>query len=255
MAKSTVNLDVLFQDVYAQKIPVFKGGKDVIEYTELEESEKNAIRQCINDGVELLARISPKLANDFRKHEPFFMKLGGIAKAKMDNKPITYPGESGSIGVGFLIPQAIKYTTTTPTDFANNLWQMSVTAGATAYILGSDTAFYRTNSTEGSRHIIGIIKNGLIEIGTSPSFNQFKIISQAMTKYLPWTVHPLVEQPIEPDKPIYQYNTIGAVMLLYDFGIKWTALPLYTRTPRVQLLGIFFYEEDFFTDTNFKYIS
>jgi len=92
------------------------------------------------------------------------------------------------------------------------------------------------------------MKDGAVEIGSTPRIQQFRLITEAETKWGIWTVYPLIEQTIEPGKTIYQYNTLGIIPVYHNFGIKWTAMPKYTGTSILKLLGLFFYEHDFMPD-------
>ena len=129
--------------------------------------EEQAIRMAFEDGMKLIEKISPKLADEIRHQFPLVIKLAEIAKADMDGKPITYPSVPGKLGVAWLIPQVVKYVATPNdtnpafTDYTANSWYMDVTAGTEAYILGGSgaTEFYKPSPTEDQstdRHQTGI---------------------------------------------------------------------------------------------------
>jgi hypothetical protein len=105
----------------------------------------------------------------------------GIFKGKLQgNGTFTYPAQPGQLGVSFLVPQMVNYDqTNAPTGYANkDTWQLPTTAGTPVYILGSSTAFYKTSSTPGQRTMMVIFQNGLIEVGTTPSFRQIQVLTQ-----------------------------------------------------------------------------
>jgi len=222
--------------------------------------EIDAIRNCVRFGHRLLERVSPKLAADFLAHETAFIKWGAVAKATFPvEKSITFPSQAGTIGVNLLIPQAIRYvvspTAAEPayTDYKTNLWEIDLTAGTAAYLLGSAAYFYKASPEDEKHAFLIIMRDGLIEVGTSPRIQQFRLITQAETKYGIWTPHPLVHQTIEREKLIFQYPTVGMIPVYHNFGIRWSAMPRYTGTSVLKLLGLFFYEHDFAPDL--KWVS
>jgi hypothetical protein len=249
-------LDTLFSAEKAKGITFFWGGRTEIEYVQPKPEEIAAIDACINDALSVLRKTSPSLAADYEKHRTVFHKFGGIAKAKFPGKKtITYPSQTGTIGCLPLFPQAIRYvatpSATTPayTSYATNSWDISLTAGTAAYILGDGTNFYKASPTTEKHSLLVIIQNGLVEIGTSPKIAQMRIWTQAETKYGIWVTNPIKAIPIEPGKVLYQYNTLGVIPVYHDFGIMWKILPDATGTSTLPLLGMVFYEHDLYSDT------
>lgn len=249
--RNYVTMDELYKTT---KIPIAALGRDKLPYKELSDNETAIINTVFDRGLEVLKKVSPTIAADIEKQRQLAIHFAGIAKALMDYKIYSFPSVGGQLGVNWLFPQAIKYTTTTPTGYTNNSWDISITAGTKAYILGSDAATYKTNSTEGSRHCILIFNNGLIEYGSTPSVEQFRLLSDAKGDYGIYTVAPLVEVPVESTKSIYQYPTpLGALFVDYQTGVKWYFMPRRTGTMTLKLLGLVFYEHDFASDV--KWIS
>jgi len=123
-----------------------------------------------------------------------------------------------------------------------------------AYLFGDGTNYYRTSSTTGAHSAILVFNNGIIEIGSTPKIEQFRLISEGFTKYGIYTVAPIVEERIEENRLIYQYPTpLGAVPIFYDKGIMWSVMPKVTGTSTIKLLGLVFYEHDFAADL--KWVS
>ena len=233
-------------------LPIFAGGRAVVDVEVITPDENKAITQCVSDCVAMLEKVSPKLATTMRDHLPFFMKAGAIAKAHFPTvKPIRYPSEPGTIGVNVLIPQAIKYVVTPSatdpcyTSYSTNLWEMPLTAGTAAYILGDGTNYYKAHPHTDQHTLLALPKDCVIEIGSTPKFDQMRIWTEIQAKYSPWTVYPLVEQPIEEGKTIYQYNTLAAQIITHDLGVMWGLMPKYAGTAILKLLGLYFYEHDF----------
>jgi hypothetical protein len=256
MAPGTQALDALFKPEKERGINFFWGGRTSIEYTTPKPEEIEAVDLCINNALSVLRRTSPILATDYEKHRSVFHKFAGIAKAKFPgNKPIMFPSQTGTIGCLPLIPQAIRYVAspdaTKPaySSYALNSWDISLTAGTPAYILGDGTNFYKASPTTEQHSLIVIIENGLIEIGTSPKIAQMRLWTQAETKYGIWAANPIKAIPIEPGKVLYQYNTLGVIPIYHDFGIMWKILPDTTGISTLPLLGMVFYEHDLYPDT------
>jgi len=253
----SVAAEDLFAEEFAKGIDIFLGGRKRFDYKELEPDERNAIRKCLREGIRKMRRISPQIAADLEDQESAFIKFGGVAKATFpEEKVITYPGEAGMIGVNLLCPQAIRYyatpSSTYPayTDYTLNKWELDLTAGSDAYLLGSSTELYKASPTTNQHTYIVIAQNGVVEINTSPRIIQMRLEAQGQEgKFSPWVVHPLVEQSIEKELNIYQYNTLGIVPISHDFGVRWKVLPNYTGTSTIKLLGLFFFEFDFMSDT------
>jgi len=47
-----------------------------------------------------------------------------------EKKSYTFPSQTGTLGVAWLFPQAIKYATTVPTSYNTNSWDIPLTAGS-----------------------------------------------------------------------------------------------------------------------------
>jgi hypothetical protein len=259
MSATSYKLKELFKEEL-RTIGIFFGGREDIEYIPLTDAEREKVDDAINQGLNILRKASPTIAATFEMHRSFFQKCAGIAKAKFPGqKTVQYPSQAGGIGAALLFPQALKYygtpSATYPcyTSYANNSWDISLTAGTAAYILGDGTNFYKASPTTEAHSLVAICHNGLLEIGSTPRIIQHRIWTQAETKYGIWATQPLAEIPIEPNKVLYQYNTIGALILTHDFGTMWKILPKSSGTSTLPLLGMVFYEHDFAPDT--KWLS
>jgi len=264
MARKSVKLKDYFEDLMtANKIDIFFGGKQDVTVVELESHEEAAIKRCFRHGLRLIKKISDELAEILEPQEELFIRWGEVAKGNIDeNKPITFPATSGTIGVNWLIPQAVKYVATASADnpaytnYANNKWEMTLSAGSAAYIFGDGTNFYKACPASNQKCFLVIAQHGVIEIGSTPKINLMKIWTQGESKYTYWSVHPLVDVPIEvndEEKKIHVYNTVGMVPVYNDFGIQWELIPVYSGTSVIPLIGLFFFEYDFME--NKKYIS
>jgi len=255
MAIQSINIKDLFKEELNRGLNVLGLGRETVEYMELEESEVDAIERCVKMGVRILEKVSPTAAKIFEEHLSIFLKFGGIAKAHFpESKPIKFPSEPGCIGVNLLFPQAIKYAATPSasvpcyTDFKTNKWEIDLTEGTRAYLLGSDTAYYKASPQTAKHELIVICQNGIIEIGSTPKLGQFRVLSEIQQKYGIWTPHPLVDVSVEPNKQVFIYPTLGVLPVYHDLGVKLYAMPYYSGTAYIRLLGIVFYEHDLFPD-------
>ena len=252
MARS-VSLAELVAEEYAKGILVFAGGRTRVDYEPLTADERKAVNECFMAGLRHLEKVAPEIAASIRPQLSLVEKFAGIAKAVFpETKPIAYPSEPGTIGVNWLFPQAIKYaasaSSTYPcyTSYSTNLWEISLTAGAAAYLFGDGSNYYKASPTTGQHAMLLVFQDGVVEVGSTPKIQQFQIKTEIQAKYGIYTVEPLVEVPLESGKAIYQYPTpMGAVPIYHDLGIMWGFMPAYSGTATIKLLGMVFYEHDF----------
>jgi len=246
------------QDILNEtKIPVAALGRDRFPLAPLDSSEVDAVLKVLNEGLNHLRRVAPQVYDAIvnpatgASLEKFVLTFAAVAKAQFPTqKPYSFPSVPGKLGVAWLIPQAIKYGTTVPTSYSNNSWDITITAGTKAYLLGSDTAYYVTSSTTNAYSAMLVFYNGLVEFGTTPSAQQFRLISQSKTDYGIYTAEPLVDIPVEKGKSIYLYSTpMGALYVDYNTGVKWYFMPTRSGTSTIKMLGLVFYEHNFLADT------
>jgi len=240
----------LFKEEKEKGIKVFLGDREELVYSPLENSERVVVDYVFRYGLSQLRKISPKIAADIEPQLSLAMKIAGVFKEMLpERKPYTFPSQTGTLGVAWLFPQAIKYAATVPTSYKNNSWDMDLTAGTKAWIFGDGTNYYKTSSSTGAHSAILVFQNGIIEIGSTPKAEQFRLISEGLTKYGIYTVAPIVEERIEENRLIYQYPTpMGALPIFYDKGVMFGFMPKASGTSTIKLLGLVFYEHDFASD-------
>jgi len=248
----------LFAEELGKGIPVFMGDRESVVYTPLESDEAAAIRKVFNYGLNQLRRITPKVASDIEPQLNIALKVAGIFKDMIpEKKSYTFPSQTGSLGVAWLFPQAIKYASSgdgSYTSYTTNSWDISLTAGTAAYLFGTSTNFYKASATTGAHTTLLVFNNGILEIGSTPKIDQFRLEAEGFTKYGIYTVAPIVEERIEENRLIYQYPTpLGATPIFYDKGIRWSFMPRGSGTATIKLLGLVFYEHDF--AASLKWIS
>jgi len=234
-------------------------GRDKYPVAALDRSEEVAIETVVNAGLAHLARVAPEVYDAILR--PFtgaklidLIKIfARVAKAQFPSqKPYTFPPEKGKLGIAWLFPQAIKWTATPSdtepcfTSYKNNSWDIDVTAGTPAYLFGSADKFYYTSKTQEKYSAILVLYNGLVEIGSTPSAQQFQLISDTKT-IAPYVAEPLIEVPLNPQKNIYIYPTpMGALFIDHMTGVKWSFMPTRTGTATIKILGFVFFEYDFY---------
>lgn len=215
---------------------VMAGGITAFETTELTDDEENAIREYLEREAEKLANVSPKIARTFRDQIDNIVDFCVYFKAKVDNAPynadhVNVPNPN-EIGLNMLIPQFMGV----------DYWQYDLTAGTTAYLWGSSTTYYTTTSTAGQRYMIFIVQDGILHVGQTPVTKQFKYETEKVA-YAPYTIEPIVDQPIEEDKLVYQYETPGAFLLTWDLGTRLSIMPEVTANDvDFRFLGVVAYE-------------
>ena len=232
-------------------IKIWDLGLKEIRIADLASHEKDAIEEEFEIARRHIAEISPKLAEWWEKHYHLFILAGKVAKALFEEKSIDrFPTQPEQIGVKVLIPYFIRYVATPSADepayssYELNKWEINLTAGTKAYILGSDTDYWYPRKAKDKRCVVAIIYNGLIEIGSTPKIYQmsFESSQERIVKLLP--MHPLIELPFDEKRKIYQYPTLGAMIIPYTVGIKWAVMPHYSGLSKLPLLGMVFYERD-----------
>ncbi len=228
---------------------IYTGRKNEAPYTALAPSEEIAVHTCLDMGFEHLAMVSPKLASIYQAQRADIITWAGFAKAAMGNKVIGYPSQPGGIGVCWLNPQSIYYTDAD--DTANNGWDTNtnnlkeIDTLEETYLFGSSSEYYKSYDEKPNRAMSVILKDGLVEVGTTPSFMLHQIRSESDTQYGVISESPLHMLPIEEGLGVYLHKTIGMVPLWSDLGIKWSVLPIRTGTPTVIPIGVTFYEHGY----------
>ena len=216
-------------------------------------------------------------------HGTAMVKFAGIAKAIFpENKAITFPGEPGTIVADWLTPQTAFWRanpdgTTNYTDWGvysdktgastggsaagfPNTWDVLMTANSPFYMFGGPNAYY-TASQQNEAHSLAVLaQNGLIEYGTAPKLSHIFFASQVQSKYTPISIQPVVQLPIaqgmgDAVNNVYQYNTLGVIPLLHNFGMKIGVNPYISGRSHLQWLGMVFYEYNFFPNLASAFVS
>jgi hypothetical protein len=245
---ATVDVKKLFEGEY-----IFLGGiGPSIETKSFSENEIDLLEKFIDEYKGHIKMVSPTLAYTVEKHKDLIHTMGEIFKSKVDK---SFGGEipsPGSFGIKALFPFDIHYTDTPSatepayTAYGKYTWEVDTTAGTPVYLLGDASHFFKMKPTTGSRAIALIFQNGIIEVGSTPKFYQFKIDSERNT-YPPFNTSPLADVRTDPERAVYIHKTPFAIPLWYDFGVKLQAVPHYTGTADIRLLGIVFYEYDYYS--------
>jgi len=256
----SANASNLFSPLLSKGVFVFSPSKSTIPFVNLSPSEVAALENYIGIQLDVLQDQSPVLykiaKNQIEVGNQIENGLIGIAagifKGKLQgNGTFSFPAQPGQLGISFLIPQIVNYNqTSAPTGYANkDTWSLPTTAGTPAYILGNASTFYTASSTPTQRAMLVIFQDGLIEVGTTPSFRQLQVITQVNESYGPMGVEPLVDVEVEKGKNLYVYPTPGAIIVPYDVGVKLLAMPYRTNASgeEVRLFGVALYEYNFFS--------
>lgn len=234
------SLDALFG-----KLPVITGGTRTFEVAELSDTELARLNEFLEYYARQLSRSSPEIGEDFRRQADFFRDLACVAKARFDNKPfnedeVAELPRAGQMGVAALISQDRWDVNWSAVGTFNN-WDIAAVAGTPVHILGSPANWYTTRSVVEERCMIGVMKNGIVESGTTPTLNQLRFFTQAAA-YPPWRASILRDIQLECDKPAYQYHTPAAMIFTPDMGVRITAVPTRTGTISPRLVGLVFGE-------------
>jgi hypothetical protein len=252
-------IEELFKETLAPPmgIPVYIMGKsasDTVESAPLDKDEMAVVTRCINEYKQGLAKVSPVLAELVERNRKFVVTCAGIAKETFPvKKNYMYPSQSGSLGILPLCPPAIKYATPSATypcysSYTLNSWDIPITANTAAYLFGDGTNYYQASPTTEKYSFIVVLKDGVIEVGTTPSIEHMRLYTEANKKWGVFVPHPLTEIPVEAGKMLYQYNTLAAVAEDHVTKLMWGFMPRRTGTARIILLGFVFFMHDFMPD-------
>ena len=246
----TANVNDLFMPFTQQGISIISPWKGTVPYMEPSAQEVSAIQQYLYPQLEILQENARPVYNIVASQEKLVYIAAGIFKAKLEGKSTyAYPPTPSSLGVGFLIPEFVLYASGVPTGYIPGTWRIPTTAGTPVYVLGSPTQWYTASATPGSRSFLLIFQDGLVEVGSTPTFRQMQVLTQTSPNYGPITVEPMVDVQIEPSKSYYIYPTLGALLIPYDIGVKLALMP-YRTVPDgadVRLIGLAFYEYNFYS--------
>ncbi len=245
---ATVDIKKLFGDY-----SVFLGGiGPTVETEPLSEAEISLLDKFLGEFTDHVKTVSPVLAKTVTEHKGLVLTMAEIFKAKINAK--SFGGElpsPGSFGVKALMPFDLHYVDTPNaehpayTAYGKYTWELNVTQGTPVYLLGDASNYFKMSPTVGKRAVALIFKNGLVEVGATPKMFQFKVDSERNT-YPPFTTSPLADVRTDPERPVYIHKTPFAIPLWYDFGIKMQAVPHYTGTVDLRMLGVVFYEYDYY---------
>ncbi|MEM1820345.1 MAG: hypothetical protein QXU64_02005 [Thermofilaceae archaeon] len=228
-------------------------GRKRLNFVRPSDDEIRFINYVFEAGVAHLRKVAPSIAADVERQRLLAIVMAGVAKATFPfRKNYAFPSVPGSLGVAWLFPQAIRYAATPGptapcyTSYKPNSWDIDVTAGTPAWLFGDGTNFYRASPATERHSFILVFDNGVIEVGSTPSIEQFWMYSEAKMDYGIYTVEPLVDVPVEKGVALYQYPTpLGATFVSHTSGIMWGFMPRTSGTKTIKLLGLVFYEHDF----------
>lgn len=237
------------KDIFGD-LPVLTGGTRTLEVAELSPTELSRIVEFLDYYARKLEKVSPVVAEDFRAQQGFFVDVAAYAKARFDNKPynedeVVELPRAGQLGIQALICKDLIY----PGEGAatHRTWDLAAVAGVRVYMFGAaaplwfTTSFYNAVPVVGQRSMIAIMKNGIIECGSTPSVNWIWYTTQGQA-YPPFRPDILRDGQVECDKPVYQYHTPGAMVLTPDLGTSLSLQPTRTETISPRLVGLVFAE-------------
>lgn len=215
--------------------------------------EENVINRALETLKAQVKNFSPSLADLIEVQKPLVYAVAMAFKASLipANKTYAMNPTSNALGVLPLFPAAIKPNTSTPSAYLLNSWDVPLTANTPAYLLGAASGsneFYKGSDALNATTWLYIFANGLVEIGSTPSIEQIKIVSQEKQAISPYTVGPFIDVPVNKDYPAYIYPLPAFYIDNKSKGIKLAVLPRRTGTATLKLIGLVFYEYDFFSD-------
>lgn len=246
-----MKLEDIFTDELVGGTPFFTGGRTDTEFEELSKAEEASISKVVRNHATLMQYTSPILAQTLLNHEKAIIKMGGVAKALFPTeKVIKYPGVQNSITVDIITPQMLFWDTSADTTnpcyngYTANSWDIDLTAGTPAYLFGDGTNYYQTRKDNGKYMAALLLHNGLFEIGTAPKISHMHVKSKQQDLYAPIALNPVVDLSVDPDRPVYIYNTPGIIPLTHDIGTEIGVMPQASGVSNLRWLGVGFHEFD-----------
>jgi hypothetical protein len=241
----------IFGDELTTGLPLFTGGRTDVEFESLSSTEETNISKVVRRHAALMQYTSPNLAQILLDHENAIIKMGGVAKALFPTeKVIKYPGTANSIVVDIVTPQMLFWDTdpdqTNPcyNGYTPNSWNINLTAGTEAHLFGNGTDYYKTRSDNGKYLAALLLGNGLFEIGSAPKISHLHVKTKQQNLYSPVAVNPIVDLSVDPDRPVYIYNTPGMIPLTHDVETMISVMPQASGVSNLRWLGVGFYEYD-----------
>jgi len=253
-----INVDSIAEKL---KVKIAALDRKTVNYVPLSSDEEKTVNYVFNSGLKYLKKTLPSVAPEIEAQRDLALTMAGVAKATFPiRKNYSYPSVPGSLGVTWLFPQGLKYaatpSSTNPcyTGYNTNSWDIPCTAGTASYILGDGTNFYKANPNTDVHTFLLIFDGGVLEYGSSPSIEQFQLLSEGKRDYGAYTIEPMVEIPVEKNVAVYQYPTpLGAVFVDHNRGVMWGFMPRTSGTKTIKLLGMIFYEHNFLA--SLKWVS
>lgn len=248
----------VLKDIFGKQ-PVITGGTRTFEVGTLSDIEVRKLDEFLDKYALQLHRASPAIAEDFIRQKSFFKDVCCIAKARFDNKPLNEDEvaelpRAGQLGVSPLIAQDLSIIGEVA-PLQHNTWDIAAVAGTPVYIFGSAGNWFVTRgAVMEQRSMIAIMKNGLIEVGATPSINQIRFWTAAAA-YPPWRTSILKDVCLESDKPIYQYHSPAAFILTPDLGTRMQVMPVRTGNISARLVGLVFGEYNYFNTTGVRGVA
>lgn len=238
------------------RTPIYYYGRREVDLADLDTAEIRHINRCFNEYVRGIRRVSKVIADEtVMPQRALVLTFARIAKATFPKrKDYTYPSQEGTLGILPLIPAAIRYVTTPSaafpayTSYDSNRWTMTLTADTNAYFFGSATDFYRACPATDKSAFLIILKDGVVEVGSTPAINHMRIESEPHRLYGIFAPHTIVDIPITPGTMLYQYNTLAALGIDHMVGFRWGFKPLASGTRTIKLLGFVIYEHKLLPD-------
>lgn len=242
MAQQTIAS--IFKNQIANNIDIFAGGKTDVDYTPLTDDEKNTIARVFTNRVAQIARVAPSIAEGLLPQKDAFVEFGAIAKAIFpESRPIKYPTESGTIGVDFIFPYALKWSgSAESTLYDGSTFDVELAAGSNNLFGAS----YKTCATTDKHSMMVLAKDGLLEIGNSPRIDQIQVSTDIQNKYAPIPSQPLSTIPVDGSVPIYQHATYGMIPMYHNLGMDIKVHAKTAGTSTLVPIGMVYYEHDFY---------
>ena len=236
-----------------------------IQAVQLDPSEVRSLKFWFDSRVKHYQAIDPYLAMNFAENYSFFLSVAQIAKGKFQQVSSLPPSEgqgdstlrspqipaANQIGIQDILPEDIyRNQAGTGVTTGPHTWDINaLTAQTAVYMLGDSVpTYFSTNGTEPNRYVLGVMRNGLVEIGgNTPVFDQF-FYKTTLNGYNPFTVNEAYNVTEVANKTIYTYDTPGAILLDEVVKAQLTAMPKYGGVnSRVAMIGIKVYEYNQYT--------
>lgn len=264
---------VLFQDEIASGISFNMGPKNSenLSFEPLTTASEIAIIREFRKNLFYVDNICPSIMGQLEEQETAFVKLAAVVLAEWEHDPkdLVVAGcrlKETDVFFSWISSDMIKYAVIPNkrkpcfSDYRYGSFEMQVTKGKPAYLLGSEDNYYRGCNEPGRRCAFVLAEDGFAECSDHGKIESLWIEFEGETARAPAFQNPMGELPKTNSAirkwtvldsmgretvDLYQYRTTGMMYVPVDAGVKIWVIPSETGIIKPIPLGFGFCESGF----------